>query len=107
VLPPALSTNFEPIGDNRITPENFRRIRKGMMLAEVEAILGPPGEYTTLPDDYSGAEFLMHGSEFVRSDLNMAVWRGSTLRIDLGFTVFDKNPSVSTGMAHSRTRSNR
>jgi hypothetical protein len=29
----------------RITRENFKRIREGMTQAEVEAILGPPGDY--------------------------------------------------------------
>ncbi len=33
----------------RITEENFARIKQGMTLAEVEAILGPPGDYTTGP----------------------------------------------------------
>ena len=28
----------------RITPENFDRIKEGMSRAEVEAILGPPGD---------------------------------------------------------------
>jgi hypothetical protein len=34
---------------DRITRENFNRIREGMTWAEVEAILGPPGEYRTKP----------------------------------------------------------
>jgi hypothetical protein len=33
----------------RITRENCDRIRAGMTRAEVEAILGPPGDYTTGP----------------------------------------------------------
>jgi len=32
---------------DRITRENFERIREGMSRAEVEAILGPPGDYRT------------------------------------------------------------
>jgi hypothetical protein len=32
---------------NRITKENFRQIKKGMSLAEVVSILGPPGDYRT------------------------------------------------------------
>jgi hypothetical protein len=36
---------------NRITRENCARIRAGMTPAEVEAILGPPGDYTTGPTD--------------------------------------------------------
>jgi hypothetical protein len=32
---------------NLVTQENFDRISDGMSRAEVEAILGPPGDYTT------------------------------------------------------------
>jgi hypothetical protein len=32
--------------DGRITPANFERIHRGMTRAEVEAILGPPGDFT-------------------------------------------------------------
>ena len=34
---------------SRVTRENFERIKKGMSRAEVEAILGPPGDSTTGP----------------------------------------------------------
>ena len=34
---------------DRITRANYDRIRMGMSRAEVEAILGPPGDYTTGP----------------------------------------------------------
>jgi hypothetical protein len=34
---------------NRITRENCARINKGMTQAEVVAILGPPGDYTSGP----------------------------------------------------------
>ncbi len=37
---------------NRFTREDYDRIHKGMTRAEVEAILGPPGDYTTLGTDY-------------------------------------------------------
>ncbi len=33
---------------DRITPENYARIRIGISQAEVEAILGPPGDYRTV-----------------------------------------------------------
>jgi hypothetical protein len=35
--------------EDRVTRGNFDRIRAGMSRAEVEAILGPPGDYTTGP----------------------------------------------------------
>ncbi len=34
---------------DRVTTENFDRIHKGMTRGEVEAILGPPGDYTNGP----------------------------------------------------------
>jgi hypothetical protein len=34
---------------SRVTAANFERIKEGMSRAEVEAILGPPGDYTTGP----------------------------------------------------------
>jgi hypothetical protein len=34
---------------NRVTRENYYRIRLRMSRAQVEAILGPPGDYTTVP----------------------------------------------------------
>jgi hypothetical protein len=37
----------------RITRENFARLNSGMSRAEVEAILGSPGEYSTGPLEYS------------------------------------------------------
>ncbi len=44
-------------GPERITRENYKRIREGMTRAEVEAILGPPGDYR------SGlGELLLEGS---------------------------------------------
>jgi hypothetical protein len=33
----------------RITVKNYNRIREGMSRAEVEGIIGPPGDYTTHP----------------------------------------------------------
>jgi hypothetical protein len=37
---------------NRVTRENCARIRQGMTRAEVDALLGPPGDYRTGPVDY-------------------------------------------------------
>jgi hypothetical protein len=39
---------------DRITRENYGRIQPGMPRAEVEAILGPPGDYTTRRNRYHG-----------------------------------------------------
>jgi hypothetical protein len=37
---------------DRITDENFNRIQEGMSRAEVEAILGPPGDCRAAPTTY-------------------------------------------------------
>ncbi len=39
---------------NRVTRANYERIREGMTLAEVQAILGPPGDYSSRPSDLYG-----------------------------------------------------
>jgi hypothetical protein len=39
---------------HRFTREDCRRVREGMTRAEVEALLGPPGDYRTGPVDYDG-----------------------------------------------------
>jgi hypothetical protein len=36
----------------RATPENFRQISLGMSRAQVQTVLGPPGEYLTGPVDF-------------------------------------------------------
>jgi hypothetical protein len=41
---------LSPQRPSRITPDNFDRIRDGMGHVEVEAILGPPGDYRTGPN---------------------------------------------------------
>jgi hypothetical protein len=38
----------------RFTRENCGRVREGMTRAEVEALLGPPGDYRTGPVDFDG-----------------------------------------------------
>ena len=50
----------------RITRENYDRIRAGMTRAEIETILGPPGDYTTAPTEgvrVASSTFSAPGSE--------------------------------------------
>jgi hypothetical protein len=48
---------LRPRPSARLTLENCNRIWQGMSRAEVEAILGPPGDYATVPfDNGSGSE---------------------------------------------------
>ena len=62
-----------PRTPSRITLENCNRIREGMSRAEVEAILGPPGDYRTGPGETG------HGSTenmFWTPDRSLDVARG-------------------------------
>lgn len=76
---------FRP-SESRVTRENFDRIRKGMSRAEVEAILGTPGDYRTGPMQYDPMTMLMDGSEYWRSEL-MAIseWQGDEGTILVAF----------------------
>jgi SmpA / OmlA family len=49
VLVAASGSFLLPRGDARITQANCDKIREGMTKQEVEAILGPPGNYTGWP----------------------------------------------------------
>jgi hypothetical protein len=93
---------------NRVTEENCDRIREGMSREEVEAILGPPGDYTTGPvlgNAYIGAvedPYRFFSRAFARE----GVWCG-----DMGFIVvrYDgsgrtKSPAVfSRGWRQAQT----
>jgi hypothetical protein len=73
----------------RVTEENFRRIRRGMTLAQVEAILGPASVYRTHTVEYSRAELWMDASNIFSPGLVLHEWRKGSLRIDVGFAPLD------------------
>jgi len=69
-------TRFEP--PSRISQERFRRIERGMTRAEVESILGPPGDYRTGPTEVvvprkPGEWDSLHAG----SETRRLVWRGN------------------------------
>jgi hypothetical protein len=64
---------------DRVTQENFDRISDGMGRAEVEAILGPPGDYTTGPSQCLPA-FKQLGLPPVVLD-----WFADTAWVSIGF----------------------
>ena len=72
----------------RIAERNFTRIAEGMRRAEVEAILGPPGDYTTGPTDSParGGLYLLkrHESYYPMYDATQE-WKGNTAIIRVGF----------------------
>jgi hypothetical protein len=71
---------------NRITPENFDRLRAGMTRADVEALLGPPGAYVTGPGVIDGTGY--RHEYFVPPQPRMgtpAVWDCDDARIVVDF----------------------
>jgi hypothetical protein len=48
-----------------ISRQNFGRIHVGMTQTEVEAILGPPGDYSTSPTEYDDSASIREGISFL------------------------------------------
>jgi hypothetical protein len=73
-----------------VTALNFVRVKDGMTLAEVTAILGPPGDYTsaatTVDDGAPAAQFLVFRKEGVRLH-DTELWRTDTAH---AFVDFDR-----------------
>jgi hypothetical protein len=73
---------------DRITRENWERINADMSRAELEAILGPPGDYTTGPTElvgnvghvegtgYSGPSRGIVTTALAEADLERWIWYG-------------------------------
>jgi hypothetical protein len=62
---------------HRITRENFHRIRFGMTVAEVESILGPPGDYDTV--------------DSTEDESNSEEWTRPASTNEVGMTVFGRS----------------
>lgn len=75
----------------RITAENFRRIKEGMSRAEVEAILGPPDDHSTGPI-WDGALY-EYGPAFSLRTHWDAVWLNDAGSIQLNYNL-DDPPTV-------------
>jgi hypothetical protein len=62
---------------DRVTRENFDRITECLNRAEVEAILGPPGDYRTVPTDPDRLNpNVVIVSKFPWSEKDWACWQG-------------------------------
>jgi hypothetical protein len=72
---------------DRITRQNFARIEDGMSPTEVEAILGPPGDYRTGPANGLGVFECAGGEVVARLDEHRAMyfWISDTTCIDVVF----------------------
>jgi hypothetical protein len=62
--------------EDRITQENCDRIHEGMTLTEVEAILGPPGDYRNGPTDPEPQPFWAGWSVGPDPDYPPLIWQG-------------------------------
>jgi hypothetical protein len=73
---------------SRITHDNFNHLRQGMTRAEVEAILGPPGVYTTGPTEVmSVLELLVRVNDSTGVNLMATekTWRSDQVHIVVEF----------------------
>ena len=70
-----------------VTRENFGGIKGGMSRADVEAILGPPGDYRTGPPDIAASDGLWEEKIDLGDDPIAAEreWRGDTCTIRVRF----------------------
>jgi hypothetical protein len=62
-----------PRSVSRITQENCDRVQVGMSRADVEAILGPPGDYTTGPVAFGGrvySSWKLDGTRQFQNEIN-------------------------------------
>ena len=83
---------------DRITQENFDRINDGMSQAEVEAILGPPGDFRTLPPAPVDAthQLPIDTTDPTDESIHEVRWFGDKGWIVVGFTNNDQVTSVAS-----------
>src|SRR5262249_54020078 len=84
-----------PRAESGITVENFRRIREGMTLAEAIAILGPPGDYSTLetasPPILSEEDAYARLGDRTYESVNLQYWKNDTADV---FVALDKSGRI-------------
>jgi hypothetical protein len=75
-------------GPSLVTRENFDRIKGGMKKADVEAILGPPGDHQTGPEDIAASDGLWEDQVKLGDDPIAAErqWAGDTCTIRVRFS---------------------
>jgi hypothetical protein len=80
---------LRPNPDARISRENYERIKEDMTKAEVEAILGPPGDYRSMPVDYTLnlADGFCEGPDSRSYSVENHSWKGdrSTISVDYNY----------------------
>jgi hypothetical protein len=76
------------------TPETFARLHNGMTLAEVETVLGPPGNYTTQRPRYELTEAIikqLKNSYREEADRDVEFWQYNDVYLEI---VFDNEGKV-------------
>jgi hypothetical protein len=88
VVVAAVSVALRSAPPSRITRENCARIHEGMTQADVEAFLGPPGDYTTGPTTLA---FIVHiGQQPPRT----LWWRSDSAVVRIDFSAIGTVTSV-------------
>ncbi len=75
-------------GPNLVTLVNYARIREGMNRAEVEAILGPAGDYRTGPTQIASIGqryFVTFRADDTWHEVPLTMWRSDRAIIGVGF----------------------
>ena len=94
----AVVVRSRPEPGSRITVEIFRRIREGMTLAEASAILGPPGDYSTLepaPVPRSNESAVLDGGTVERVDFKW--WISDTAQAAV---FLDQSGRITSGWSY-------
>jgi hypothetical protein len=78
-----------PEPPSRITEENFERIKPGMTLTEVKAILGPPGNYAS-PGVASRSGRLLHFGSAMDGTKRVEFWESDAAFVTIALDDSDK-----------------
>jgi hypothetical protein len=81
----AAETRTENAALNPITRENFGRFQIGMSRAEVEAILGPPGDYRTGPTTHADPGSWQIVVDGRMQDLRLFTWQADSAIVAVWF----------------------
>jgi hypothetical protein len=105
VVVAAVAVVLWPRPPSRITRANYDRIRAGMTRAEVETILGPPGDYRSAPAAYSDGKMTDADEGYLLEEGvdDLVDWLGDGGQLTIKFAEFDGTPSVVTGKAYWST----
>jgi hypothetical protein len=97
-----LTAWLRPQPSSPVTWPNCERIRKGMSLAEIEEILGPPGDSRTAPFIYIEIPHVITWSAPHEPSGTEYEWQGDSMRIAIEFSGPDARASRLTHWSRCR-----